>query len=336
MRSIRSRGFTLIELLVVITIIGILMSLLLPAVNSVRSTARKVQCANQLRQITLAALNFEANHRHLPTGYLGSRPVKALPAEDQSLGLMTFILHELELSAVSDRIIMERSVDRFAPPWWTNQSAWEMSQAKLSVFVCPSDTPEENTVGTIATLHAWYDGATHRLFPQIVPIGDGGEHVGRSNYVGSAGFMGDPASPHPLAAQYRGPFFNRSKTRMSHIRDGLSQTLFMGESVGGELSDHHGINTRAFSHSWIGSGCLPIVFTNDGRSHVSEHRYSAFSSKHTGIIHFSFADGSVHALSKSIRNTLPASFPAPPGEVVLLRLSGMNDGDLVSSEDYFN
>ena len=68
--NFNARGFTLVELLVVIAIIGILIGMLLPAVQSVREAARRTQCMNNIRQLSLAALNFESAHMHFPSGVL--------------------------------------------------------------------------------------------------------------------------------------------------------------------------------------------------------------------------------------------------------------------------
>src|SRR5262245_12705852 len=107
MKAPYRRGFTLVELLVVIAIIGILIALLLPAVQAAREGGRRTSCTNNLRQLSLAVQNFHSARKHFPPGYLGNLNVAQLPPpenEDQFTGYIPFILPYMEGRNIYERI----------------------------------------------------------------------------------------------------------------------------------------------------------------------------------------------------------------------------------------
>ena len=132
-------GFTLVELLVVIAIIGILIGLLLPAVQAIRESARRVQCANNLKQIAIATLNFESSQQHFPTGYVslesGQDFTRFVPGEMWS----SYLLPHLEQSNVRDLYPVEinSSNDDFS-------GVREACGTWIPVFRCPSSSDPEH------------------------------------------------------------------------------------------------------------------------------------------------------------------------------------------------
>ena len=151
-RTERRPGFTLVELLVVIAIIGILVALLLPAVQYAREAARRSSCQNNLKQIALAAHNHHDTLRVLPPGYLG------LPGDEnfgnaQFSGVLAHILPFMELDSV--RSLMAEQIWNVDEPlgtmnssgqvgtnnYWTYSSTLNNSVYRIPIFVCPSTNP---------------------------------------------------------------------------------------------------------------------------------------------------------------------------------------------------
>ncbi len=145
----RTFGFTLVELLVVIAIIGILVALLLPAVQAARESARRAKCQNNLKQITLALLNYHDTERAFPRGlYSAARPdPNWSDYEEDGLGWATKILPQLEEMAVYDRLVNNNVHDYDGNPWqpgiFENAASEGLAplaagQTPITVFRCPS------------------------------------------------------------------------------------------------------------------------------------------------------------------------------------------------------
>lgn len=297
----RRQGFTLVELLAVIAIIGVMVSLLVPAVQAAREASRRMQCANNLKQLGLAALNFEAQYGRFPPGYIGEQPVK--PALDGAwnsyVGHLVFLMPFMEAESISQPWFAKRdlNVDHFAKVandpqfvrWSTGafpngDSLWGDHQVSISTLLCPSDDPYQNTVATITEMRtSSISGVLHGYSEQTL--------LGRTNYLGSAGQLGVGVASRDAK---RGIFTNRSKTKFRDILDGSSNTLLFGEVTGSY--DAKTGTERQRSISWNAGG----QWTEWHRSvygYAWQKRAERFSSMHNRILQFTMADGSVRALS---------------------------------------
>jgi prepilin-type N-terminal cleavage/methylation domain-containing protein len=341
MRSNQSRlgrqAFTLVELLVVIAIIGVLVALLLPAVQSAREAARRSTCMNSLRQIGIAALNYESAQKRLPPGYLATNTNYFDPrvAEDtapaggpkryhQMTGVFTYLLPYLEASALADEFTQSIStgVDSFGYSYNSAQAdpAWAVAQSHLSILLCPSVSTETPAIGYIDKVYARYVGGNHRLFSESWQPDVG--NMGRTHYLGCTGvwgWMGPTLNfnmgfgPQSVSKELIGVFGPRSKTHLGQVKDGTSSTIMFGEApgtIGTNVPASNGtlVNGVAFSHMWAGWGTLPSSHGLDvsrennfqGKNEFYDTMWLYYGSTHPGVVQFCFVDGSVHSLGKDI------------------------------------
>lgn len=326
----RKRGaFTLVELLVVIAIIGILIGMLLPAVQQVREAARRTQCLNNIRQIALASMNYESAHMRFPPGLL-EESSSAEGVEPQELSILCHLLPFIEANNVAALIEPNLSRFRFGDDGQGNGVWFEFnpadglntrfcSQFKIPSFECPSDQIAASD--SILALSVVGPSGDRIFFGgdrlRWAANDEFGGSIGATNYAGVAGVAGDITSPDNAWASHVGIFGNRSETTFGEISDGSSNTLLFGEVVG--RNSRWLVGGRGISYAWIGNVTIPMFHWADATSDT--RRLHTFISNHPGTVSFAGADGSVRSISENA------------DETTMRNLSGMRDGTVVSLGD---
>ncbi len=284
-------GFTLVELLVVIAIIGILVALLLPAVQAAREAARRMSCTNNLKQIGLGLHNFHDTYKAFPAGY-GFNQASNGAAWRKAWGWGARILPFVEQQSLYEVLgVSQREFDQALSG--NTSSSWPAVEVAairtpLEVFMCPSDTaPSEINTST----DFCHSGGPDNTKPAI------------SNYAGVYGYQYSNwnAPSLPVSPPMEGALVAQQGTRTADFTDGLSNTFMVGERGWQHGAAYWvGVGNVNSEERWSSPKAVGRVFVHKLNCPLTGRYYSAFSSYHPGGANFVFADGSVHFIADTI------------------------------------
>lgn len=313
-------GFTLVELLVVVAIIGLLIALLLPAVQAARESARRTQCVNNLKQLGIAVQNFHDTNRVLP---VSSRPLGLTTAP--RIGWALIALPFLEQQALYQAYDQSQTWSSTTP----GQSGGPnrtLCGTVLPVFVCPSaPAPDKRLDSEPQNAPAWSGFAATTDYSPTISV---------DQRLVSLGLVDPYPAPTPGSTWFGAPgiLAQNSKARLSDVTDGLSNTILIAESAGrpalyrngqqiGNIPAHivagggwmrpasdFSVDGSSYDGTTIPGPC-PLNCTNgDDEGGPATEPYPYYVTQgtgeayafHVGGANFVFGDGSVRYLSQSI------------------------------------
>ncbi len=305
----KKRGFTLVELLVVIAIIGILVALLLPAVQAAREAGRRADCVSKLHQMGVAFHNYNDVNGFLPTGDAGHRN-----------GLFTLCQPYMEQQNITNQI--QATLPTWLNPdftggqvWTDPDPVWALSQTVFANYVCPSVDP--------AAHEAPWKRRYFTVGQSGTSLGIGSSRItpgapGLCTYIGCAGtgFTNIDRWSTSFGDFREGMFTTQRRKEIGQILDGTSNTLAIGEYMGQQTGNAEWFATG----SWMGA-----MIMWSGRTpwrQVGNSDWPEFSSPHPQMTMFVLGDASV----RPIRNAIDLG--------VFRNLNGIRDGVAVDIRAY--
>jgi prepilin-type N-terminal cleavage/methylation domain-containing protein/prepilin-type processing-associated H-X9-DG protein len=333
--GVRRNAFTLVELLVVIAIIGILVALLLPAVQAAREAARRIGCANNLKNLGLAALHHHDAHQHFPVSY-GAAYAGEAPVPQLGVGWILNTLPQLEETALYDQfkaggafegVFIQQALGKTMPnvgllSTKNGISCQALMQTQINVLKCPSDSSEKkvrddqsewNSPKTLVFVTN-YKGVLDDTF-----LGEGFPGNGKAfgnNGPGIKYISGPYTEPPPSYytsgphdchnnLRCRGIFFRQSFQRpvkISSVTDGTSHTFMIGEN----LPDYDNHSTAYYGNGDWCSCNIPLnnLLTVDPNNlnYLFWAEQQGFRSRHPGGAQFCLVDGSVRFVAETMDN----------------------------------
>lgn len=346
-QRLKLRGFTLIELLVVIAVIAVLIALLLPAVQQARESARRTQCKNSLKQIGLAAFNYESTFGCFPGGSYSASTAGATAAGSpencggnywgtypENFSCFVRMMPYLDQAPLYNQVNFN---DCSAGP----SNVW-LAGVSIPFLRCPSDTnidtiPLPSTQSNTSVSPGWsINEGTAAM--AIIAASPGVYNQAFTSYAGNAGtftFGFSNLMPNTVLQAYNGTIYNDSSVRIKDVIDGTSNTFLFGEHSHQQLlqiDPTYGLTDGAWqSGRWYDTLFATIypmnIAFNKINTTLNESYYAptSASSLHIGGAHFCLADGSVRFINNSINswtfqsnNTLgTSSYLGPDGTVEL-------------------
>ena len=319
----RSRGFTLIELLVVIAIIAVLISLLLPAVQSAREAARRAQCTNNLKQMALAANNYESTNGCFPGGSysgVGANNPPHWGTYPENFSCFVRMLPFFEQSPMYNA---------------TNFNLCGSDVANLTIcgvqvnsLICPSDLQNESipipgTRASSGVTPGWSfnlipSGSPDSPYASATTLIPGNWLQAFTSYAGNAGtftFGYTNLMPTSVLGQFNGVIYNDSTVKIAAITDGTSNTFLFGEHSKGllfKLDPGYAVSDNSWnSGRWYDTLFATLYPLNTGngnsiafggKTNDSYYYPTAAGGQHPGGCNFAFCDGSVRFIKNSINS----------------------------------